>query len=238
MISSVNLQDVKEKLYLRLKDTGWDDKLKSYLLSSDMDNLLEALLKDARDGKRFTPSMSYVFKAFETCPFDKVNVVIIGQDPYPHLDIADGLAFSCSRQDRVEVSLRFMLDAINDTVPVEDRDPDPSKDLLRWSKQGVLLLNSALTTTIGKPGTHQLLWKPFIVNVLDALVWNNPGIVYAFLGKKAQEFADLVPDNNCKVLTSHPASAGYNSQSKWDCEDLFNKINNCLLNQQKPKILW
>ena len=238
MISSVNLQEVREKLYLRLKNTGWDDKLKSLILSSDMDSILQFLLSDSRDGKRFTPSLSYLFRAFETCSFDDVKVVIIGQDPYPQLNVADGIAFSCSREYRVETSLSYIFDAIKNTVPEEDRDVDQSKDLIRWSKQGVLLLNSALTTTINKPGSHQLLWRPFIVNVLDALIWNKPGLVYVFLGKKAQDFTDLIPDINCKVLSSHPASAGYANQKSWDCEDLFNKVNHCLLLQNKTKILW
>jgi len=237
MISSVNLQDVKEKLYLKLKHTGWDDRLKSYLLSAEMDKTLDTLLKEALDGKRFTPSLKYLFNAFEKCPFDKTEVVIIGQDPYPQLDVADGLAFSCSRKDKIEVSLQYILDAIKQTVPEELQDPNPTNDLKRWADQGVLLLNSGFTTTIGKPGTHQLLWRPFLVNVLDALLWYKPGLVYVFMGKKAQEYVDLIPDNNYKILVTHPASAAYAGR-KWDCDDLFNKINKHLESQQKPKIIW
>ena len=237
MISSVNLQDVKEKLYDKIGDSGWRDKLKSYLLGTEMDKILEYLLKEANDGKRFTPPMKYLFRAFEVCPFDKTEVVIIGQDPYPQLDVADGLAFSCSRKDKIEVSLQYILDAIKQTVPEELQDPNPTSDLKRWADQGILLLNSGFTTTIGKPGTHQLLWKPFLVTLLDSLVWNKPGIIYVFLGKKAQEYMDLIPENNCKIAVTHPASASY-AGTKWDCQDLFNKVNKCLEAQQKPKIIW
>ena len=237
MISSVNLQDVKEKLYDKIGDSGWRDKLKSYLLGTEMDKILEYLLKEANDCKRFTPPMKYLFRAFEVCPFDKTEVVIIGQDPYPQLDVADGLAFSCSRKDKIEVSLQYILDAIKQTVPKELQDPNPTSDLKRWADQGILLLNSGFTTTIGKPGTHQLLWKPFLVTLLDSLVWNKPGIIYVFLGKKAQEYMDLIPENNCKIAVTHPASASY-SGTKWDCQDLFNKVNKCLEAQQKPKIIW
>jgi uracil-DNA glycosylase len=237
MISSVNLQDVKEKLHLKLKDTGWDDKLKSYLLGIEMDNVLEYLLKQANDGQRFTPPMKYIYRAFEVCPFDKTEVVFIGQDPYPQVDVADGIAFSCSRKDKEEVSLGHIKEAIRRTVPTENQDPDNGNDLKRWADQGVLLLNAAFTCTIGKPGTHHMLWKPFLINVLDALIWNRPGIVYVFMGKKAQEYMDLIPDNNCKIAVTHPASAAY-SGTLWNCEDLFNKVNQCLEAQQKPKIIW
>ena len=237
MISSVNLQDVKEKLYDKIGDSGWKEKLKSYLLGNDMDKILDYLLKEANDGKRFTPPIKYIFRAFEECPFEKTNVVFIGQDPYPQLDVADGLAFSCSRQDRQEVSLGHIKESIRRTVPEEYQDPNSSNDLKRWADQGILLLNSGFTTTIGKPGTHQLLWKPFLITVLDSLVWNRPGIIYVFLGKKAQDYMDLIPDNNYKIAATHPASAAY-SGSLWDCQDLFNKVNNCLEAQQKPKIIW
>jgi uracil-DNA glycosylase len=97
MLETVNLQEVKEKLYTRLKDAGWGDPLKTFVLSSDMDIILERLLDEARDNKRFVPQIRDVFKAFEVCPFDKTRVVIIGQDPYPYPEVPDGIAFSCSK---------------------------------------------------------------------------------------------------------------------------------------------
>ncbi len=237
MIGSVNLQEVKEKLCDSLKESGWANKLKTYLQGEEFDRVLEILLREAQDGKRFTPPLKYVFKALELSPFDRVKVVIIGQDPYPQADVADGLAFSCSRKDRAEVSLQFIKQCIVDTVPDTDLASEQSNDLFRWAQQGVLLLNTALTTTIGKPGTHQILWRSFIVNILDSLVWSGDSLVYIFMGKKAQEFMDLVPDSNYKIVTSHPASAAY-AGTTWDCNDMFNKINNYLQKQSKPTIVW
>ena len=237
MISSVNLQDVKQKLYKKLEISDWDDKLRSFLLGSEMDKVLDTLLKDAMDGKRFTPPMKHIFRAFEECPYDKVNVVIIGQDPYPQIETADGLAFSCSIKDKPEVSLQHIFKAIKESVPEELQDPNPTNNLDRWAKQGVLLLNSAFTCTIGKPGTHYLLWRPFLVNVIDSLIWNKPDIVYVFLGKKAQDYMDLIPDTGCKIAVEHPAAAAYKG-SIWEHGDMFNKINECLDMQGKPKIIW
>lgn len=236
MISSVNLQDVKEKLYSKLSGSDWDIKLRSYLLGTEMDTLLEVLLAESQDGKRFTPPVKYFFRALETCPFENTRVVIIGQDPYPQVNTADGIAFSCSIKDKTEVSLKYIMDAIDKTVPPELIAPK-TNDLSRWSDQGVLMLNSAFTTTIGKPGTHQLLWRPFMVTLLDALIWNKPGLIYVFLGKKAQEYMDLIPDNNYKIAVNHPASAAYTGQT-WNCEDMFNRVNAYLELQNQPKIIW
>jgi uracil-DNA glycosylase len=237
MISSVNLQDVKQKLYKKLEISGWDDKLRSFLLGSEMDKILDTLLKEAMDSKRFTPPMKHIFRAFEECPYDKVNVVIIGQDPYPQIETADGLAFSCSIKDKPEVSLQHIFKAIKESVPEELQDPNPTNNLDRWTRQGVLLLNSAFTCTIGKPGTHYLLWRPFLINVIDSMMWSKPDVVYVFLGKKAQDYMDLIPDTGCKIAVEHPAAAAYKG-SIWDYGDMFNKINECLELQGKPKITW
>jgi len=233
-MEEVNLQEVKDKLYEKLKENGWGPQLINFIMTSDFDDILSFLLREAQDGKRFTPKVKHLFKAFEVCPFDKVNVVIIGQDPYPQINVADGIAFSCSNFGKVEKSLDYMFKSIGKTTGSINNDPD----LSRWSNQGILLLNSALTTTIGKPGTHQLLWKPFIAYVLDYLVWNRPNLIYVFLGKKAQDFADLIPDNNYKIMVSHPASAAYNEQPEWDCEDMWNKINKYLEQNERPTISW
>jgi uracil-DNA glycosylase len=233
-MEEVNLQEVKDKLYEKLKENGWGPQLINFIMASDFDDILSFLLREAQDGKRFTPKVKHLFKAFEVCPFDKVNVVIIGQDPYPQINVADGIAFSCSNFGKVEKSLDYMFKSIAKTTGSINNDPD----LSRWADQGILLLNSALTTTIGKPGTHQLLWKPFIAYVLDYLVWNRPNLIYVFLGKKAQDFADLIPDNNYKIMVSHPASAAYNEEPEWDCNDMWNKINKYLDENAKPRISW
>jgi uracil-DNA glycosylase len=235
MLESVNLQDVKEKLVAKLQPCGWGTKLRTFMLGQDMDIILDKLLKDALDNKRFTPKIKDIFNAFEECPFDTTNVVIIGQDPYPQINVADGIAFSCSKKGKIEKSLEYMHLSIKKTaVPGYIGDAD----LKPWANQGVLLLNSAFTTVINKPGSHYLLWRPFIVQVLDTLVWEKPNLIYVFLGKKAQEYADLVPDNNYKIMVSHPASAAYEELEEWDCEDMWNKINKYLEQDGKSKISW
>jgi len=233
MTQEVNIQEISQKLYDKVRDKGWN-KLRTFLLSSDMDDILEKLVKEVEQGKRFTPPVKSLFTALEKCPIDNVRVVIIGQDPYPQLGVADGIAFSCGNTGKIEKSLQYMHSSIKDTV---DAEYVGSPDLSPWVEQGVLMLNSALTTTIGKPGTHQELWQPFMAYLLDILTHHKDGLVYVFLGKKAQEFADMVPDSNHKIMVSHPASAAYNG-SKWDCNDMWNKINKHLEENGQSPISW
>lgn len=236
-LESVNLKEVQMKLYERLKPSGWGDKLKGFLLSDDFYKILNSLLIEARDNRRFTPVIKQLFRAFEECPYNDLKVVMIGQDPYPYPGVADGIAFSCGNDGKVQASLRYMFKEIEDTVyPNQGYTWDP--DLARWSKQGILMLNIALTTTINRVGQHYILWQPFLAYLFDILSFNNSGLIYVFMGKKAQEWAKSIPDNNWKLMCSHPAYAAHHNQEKWDSGDIFNKTSDLVLKHYKYKIIW
>ncbi|NDC95597.1 uracil-DNA glycosylase [bacterium] len=234
-MEEINLQEIQSKLYEKVKVSGWGPAMVNQVMSQDFLKILQTLLRESQDGKKFTPQIKNLFRAFEECPYDKLQVVIIGQDPYPNVNVADGIAFSCSNLGVVEKSLEYIFKSIEDTVnPDYVRDPD----LRRWAHQGVLLLNSGLTTTLNKPGSHQMLWKQFMTELIDYLVWNKQDIAYVFLGKKAAEFAEMVPDNQLKIIVSHPASAAYMTAARWECNDLWNKINNYLKSNEREPITW
>lgn len=229
MTEQVNLEEIKLKLIEKLKPSGWANKLKGFVQSSDFNKILEVLYKLKVEGKRFTPPLKQVFRAFEECPHDKLKVIIIGQDPYPHLGVADGLAFSCGNTKKLQPSLKIIFDAVNETVHGNvsvEYDPD----LTRWANQGVLLLNSALTCQIDKVGSHYSIWKDFIVYAMDMLNYTDTGLTFVLMGKQAQELEGLIGDHHYIIKTAHPASAGY-SGTKWDCKNMFNEINKIIIGQ-------
>lgn len=237
MTQTVNIEDVKNKLYIKLKDSGWGDRLKTFIQSSDFDQILAYLLGQVNQGKRFTPPLKQVFSAFEKCKYSDLKVIIVGQDPYPYEKIADGMAFSCSNDGKIQASLRYINKAIQHTV-YNDLPLDYKSDLTPWAEQGILLLNASLTTEINKIGKHYHIWTPFITFLLDMLNAYNPGLVYVFMGKKAQEWMDQVSDNNHKLICSHPASAAYINQEMWDCNDVFNKTSKLVKDHYAYDIIW
>jgi uracil-DNA glycosylase len=236
-------EEYAKKLYEMLKPSGWHNILKGFLLSEDFVTIITTLEKCVADGERFTPPLKQVFNAFMQCPYDKTRVIVLGQDPYPQLGAADGIAFSCGNTKKPEASLRYILNAVNDTVYESKKDVtkfDP--DLTRWANQGVLLLNTALTTEINKIGKHLDIWQPFITYLVDMLNSSDNDYVWVFMGKKAEEYKDLVDDvlNNSVILKcSHPASAAYAKSKNWDCNNIFNAVNQHLKKQNKlPEIVW
>ena len=229
MTHQINLEEIKVKLIEKLQPSGWANKLRGFLQSSDFDKILQTLYDLRENGKRFTPPLKQVFRAFEECPIQKLKVVMIGMDPYPYLSVADGLAFSCGNTGKVQPSLRNIFTAIDNTVyPGENKEHNP--DLTRWANQGVLLLNSALTCQVDKIGSHYAIWKEFIVYILDILNYTNSGLIFVLMGKQAQELESMIGEHHYIIKVSHPASAAY-TKTEWDCDNIFNECNKIIKGQ-------
>ena len=226
-MKDINLNEIQLKLYDLLKDSKWNEPLKLFILSDDFLNILNYLWEESYNGRKFTPIIKQLFRAFNECPYDQLRVVVVGQDPYPKIHAADGIAFSCSNKNVTEASLRFIFKEIERTIYPEN-EYIRNNDLKRWSNQGILLLNTALTTEVGKIGKHYEIWKPFITFLFDSLKSKNKNLIYVFMGKKSQELRDHVDINNNHIINvSHPASGVYNKQG-WNCNDMFNEINSLL----------
>lgn len=239
-MNKINITEIKQKMFNKLKDTGWDKVFKSYIFSSDFEDSIKKLHTFATQNKRFTPPLKDIFKAFEECPYKDLKVVMIGQDPYPQLGVADGIAFSCSKTDTPQPSLRYIFNELEREFPAyrtNDLLYNPL-DLKRWSNQGILMLNTTLTCEVGNIGSHYDVWKTFTAYLLTYLNDNYTGIVYVFMGKKAEGWSDLINEKfNYKFNIPHPASAAYKG-GKWDSKGVFKEINNILRDNTNKTIIW
>lgn len=158
--------------------------------------------------KPICPIQSNVFKAFEVCPYDKLKVVMLGQDPYPQKGVATGILFGNkegTRDEDLSPSLQIVKEAaINFEIPHNCIIFDPT--LESWAKQGILMINSALTVEMNKIGSHVMLWRPFIASLLKKLSENETGIIYVLFGKQAQTFKPYINKQFNTVLEeNHPA---------------------------------
>ena len=158
--------------------------------------------------KPICPAQNNVFKAFEVCPYDKLKVVMLSQDPYPQKGVATGILFGNkegTRDEDLSPSLQIVKEAaINFEIPHNCIIFDPT--LESWAKQGILMINSALTVEMNKIGSHVMLWRPFITSLLKKLSENKTGIIYVLFGKQAQTFKPYINKQfNIVLEESHPA---------------------------------
>jgi len=230
------LKQVQLKLYEQLKDSGWANKLKAFILSEEFLNILRQLAQNQLAGKRFTPTIKHLFRAFEQCPYENLKVVIVGQDPYPKEGVADGIAFSCkyaAHPSQIQPSLK----AIYKGLENEGIQHMHYYDLADWANQGILMLNTALTTEIGYAGAHTSLWNQFIIFLMDVLK-SNTGLTYVFMGKTAQTYMQYVDaENNYLLQCKHPASAAYTG-GEWESNGVFTKTSQIVKDNYKYDIKW
>lgn len=172
-----------------------------------MENYRKMLMQVTLNGVSICPDVGKVFHCFRACDFDNLKVVMLGQDPYFD-GSATGLAFANDIYKERFKSLSPSLKVIRDSVlSLVDSKESPIFDpsLESWAKQGVLLLNSALTVKTGQPGSHLEAWKPFIERLLTGISAET-NCCFALFGKVAWSFKDCIFDNNRGVFMEyHPA---------------------------------
>jgi uracil-DNA glycosylase len=229
---TINLAEKIKGLKDKINGSGWEHILNPYLDSEDFYKTMQKLIKFVQEDKRFTPKMKDWFRTFTHCKYNDVKVIFIGQDPYPQVGVADGISFSCSYTMKEQPSLRHIFNSLEKQYPGYNRNPD----LTRWSEQGVLMLNTALTVEINKIGSHYSLWRSFTEHLLKSISTEKSQLIVVLLGKKAQEWKKYLT-NHIIIEVEHPAAAAYKG-GVWNDQDLFIRINNTLKNQGKSLVNW
>lgn len=180
------------------------------------------------------PAESDVFAAFHLTPFEKVKVVVLGQDPYPNPGQAMGLSFSVPTGVRLPTSLRNIHKAMRE----ENLEPPAHGDLTGWARQGVLLLNTALTVPAGGAGKHLAAWRPFTDAVIRLLNEREQPVVFVLWGAKAQRVLrrNLV-DAERSVVAPHPAARGA-AQTRFREAETFKQVNDLLRGFDVEPVEW
>lgn len=186
------------------------------------------------NGKKVYPPGSLIFNAFNLTPFDKVKVVILGQDPYHGPGQAHGLCFSVPQGVKPPPSLVNIFKEIKSDLGIE---PPSHGNLESWAKQGVLLLNASLTVNESEPNSHvQAGWHTFTDAVIKTISDKKQGVVFLLWGRFAQDKAALIDTSRHFVLKSaHPSP--FSATMFFGCKH-FSKTNELLKQQGKEPINW
>lgn len=185
-------------------EASWKQKVGDYLHRDDMRALSDFLRARKAAGARIYPPGAQIFAAFDATPFDRVKVVILGQDPYHGAGQAHGLCFSVLPGVMVPPSLDNIFKEIHRDLGIAR--PDHGY-LMPWAESGVLLLNSVLTVEDGRAGAHQGQgWEGFTDHVVDTLNREREGLVFLLWGSYAQAKGRVIDGGRHRVLRStHPS---------------------------------
>lgn len=223
-----------------LTDVKIDDSWKQALLAEFgkpyFEQLAGFLKQEKTSGKVIYPPGPQIFSAFEHTPFNKVKVVIIGQDPYHGAGQAHGLCFSVNKGITVPPSLKNIYKELQTDIP--GFIIPAHGDLSHWADQGILLLNATLTVEKDKAGSHQGKgWEQFTDAVIQLVASQKEGVVFILWGKFAQGKAALIDGSKHLILqAAHPSPfSAYNGF--FGCKH-FSQTNQYLRGQNKDPIHW
>jgi uracil-DNA glycosylase len=185
-------------------EPGWKSRVGAYLQREDMQALSAFLRERTRQGVRVFPPLPQVFAALDATPFDKVKVVILGQDPYHGFGQAHGLCFSVQHGTPAPPSLENVFKELQRDLGIAR----PKHGCLQhWADQGVLLLNAVLTVEEGKAGAHQGKgWEGFTDHIVETLNREREHLVFLLWGSYAQAKGKMIDTGRHRVLKApHPS---------------------------------
>jgi len=194
------------------------------------------LLKEKQAGHQIFPPGSLIFNAFDSTPFDKVKVVILGQDPYHNVGQAHGLSFSVPDGIPPPPSLKNMFVELKTDIGMEI---PTTGNLQKWADQGILLLNAGLTVRAHQANSHKGAgWQKFTDAVIQKLSNEREGIVFLLWGGFARKKSKLIDHAKHHVLTTgHPSPLSAN-RGFWFGNKHFSKTNELLEKQGLTAIDW
>jgi uracil-DNA glycosylase len=220
---------------------SWHIKMQPFIESKECDDIYEFLKKESKRGKKIAPLSPNVYRCFRETPLNDVKVVMMGMCPYHTFlndtPVADGLLMGCSVTGKLQPSLEKFYEGVEkDVYNGLNLKHTKTPDVSYLAKQGVLMVNAALTTEMNKAGSHIKLWEPFTKYLLEEVLAPT-GVPYIFLGKDASVYQKYLPPFSWSFVTSHPASASY-KQTDWDTEGVFTKVNKILKDNNNFSIDW
>ena len=216
-------------------EESWKRHLEGEFEKPYFQQLTERVRQEYQAGACYPPGR-LIFNAFNLCPFDKVKVVIIGQDPYHEPMQAHGLSFSVQEGVQFPPSLQNIFKEIEADLgtPVP-----PSGDLSRWARQGVLLLNATLTVRAHQANSHAMLgWQTFTDAAIRALASQRRHLVYMLWGGFARGKAYMI-DRQCNLVLEsvHPSPLSAN-RGGWFGQHQFSRCNQYLADHGQQPIVW
>lgn len=217
-----------KEAYSNIKNGPWSD----FFNTQDLDSLMDMLDNST---KTIYPSPENIFRVFDINPQD-IKVVILGQDPYYNPGQAMGLAFSVNPDVKTPKSLINIFKELKSDLEIERTNPD----LTDWHKQGVFLLNTALSVPEKEPNKHKKYWKNFTNDLIQYLTKVNPNIVYIMWGNNTKVFGQKIEKclNSKDLIHYAPHPSPLSAYQGFFNSKPFSWTNQKLKELGKTEIKW
>ena len=215
-------------------EASWKEALIEEFGKSYFKALTDFVKSEYKNSTVYPPPKN-IFRAFDLCPFDKVEVVILGQDPYHGPGQANGLSFAVGEGVKLPPSLQNIFKEIKTDIGVE---PLQNGDLSRWARQGVLLLNATLSVQASNPASHQGKgWEEFTDAAIKALSDKREHLVFILWGNYARQKGAHIDRSKHLVLES-PHPSPFSAYNGFFGSKPFSKANAYLAEHHKKPIDW
>lgn len=222
----MEIRELRNALFDKLVGTGWENGLRFFVKTSDFDDIIEFLIYQVEEGRRFTPPLKDWFRPFQLCHFDQLKVVFLVPEPYQDPSLNTGLAIESKEIPRVSIEFYRLRQDLNKQYP-----DFIGSDLSKWATQGVFLYNTSITSQILKSGAHKKIWAPFTSYLINML--NKKDLIFVIFGETGFE-SQLTTNHHIikvKTLPDHP-------DKTWSAENLFTRVNEQLKLKNKSQIIW
>ncbi|MGM0875158.1 MAG: uracil-DNA glycosylase [Bacillota bacterium] len=215
-------------------ENDWSKEIKEQIEQPYFKQLTEFLNQEYNEGIIF-PKREYIFEALNKTPYHSVKAVILGQDPYHGDGQAQGLSFSVQPNVKLPPSLRNIFIELQEDIGCQ---PPQSGSLLKWAKEGVLLLNTVLTVRKGEPNSHKGKgWEHLTDEIIKLLNKREQPIVFILWGKHAQEKKQFITSSQHLMIEStHPSP--FSARRGFFGSKPFSKTNNYLKQHKIKEIDW
>ena len=212
----------------------WDEVLKVVEKSEGFNKFLN-IINNLYNTKTIYPEKKNIFNALKLTPYDKVKVVIVGQDPYHGEGEAHGISFSVQDDVKLPPILQNIYKELKDDLGI---DRGINGNLTDWSKEGVLLLNSVLTVEKDKPASHRKIgWELFTDYIIKVINEKNDPVVFILWGNFAKEKSKYITNKKHLIISStHPSP--FSARNGFFGSKPFSKTNNFLTKNNISKINW
>lgn len=212
--------------------SDWLPLLKDFLESDAGQELNKFLTEDSKSGGFIRPNVMDIFNCFYCTPLNRTKVVILGQDPYPEVGIADGLAFSTKKFYETPKSLKNIFKELKMDLRLDKAQL--TNDLESWARQGVLLLNSTLTR--GETSHEGKGWETLTKKVLNTLEEDSRPKVFILWGAKAQKLISSPKPHHLYLKSAHPSPLS--AYRGFFFQRHFSKANKFLKDSGQNEIDW